>query len=253
MNWLEENMNHIVLGDSQKFIQLIPNNSIDLIVTDPPYLINYKTNHRKNKEHKFCKEIAKDNNPDLVEFIIKQLYRILKDNSAMYIFCSFDKVDWFKRIIEKSGFNIKNMIVWVKNNWTAGDLENAYGKQYELCFYVNKGLRKIEGKRLTDVWDSKNINGLKRVVGMDQIHQNQKPLELIKLMIEKSSNENDIVFDPFSGSGTTCVASKELNRRFLGIEIDEEYFDLSVDRLNGIRSDGQTSIFTDFESMEENK
>lgn len=145
------------------------------------------------------------------------------------------------------------MIVWVKNNWTAGDLEHAYGKQYELCFYVNKGLRKINGKRITDVWDSKNIKGLNRVVCGEQIHQNQKPLELIKMMIEKSSNENDIVFDPFCGSGTTCVASKETNRRFLGIEIDKEYFNLSLDRLNGIDINGQTSIFTNFESLEENR
>lgn len=89
MNWLEENLNNIILGDSEKMIQLIPNNSIDLIVTDPPYLIKYKTNHRKDKGHKFCKEIFNDNNPDLVEFIIKESYRILKDNSAMYLFFFF--------------------------------------------------------------------------------------------------------------------------------------------------------------------
>ena len=169
----------------------------------------------------------------------------------MYFFCSFDKVDFFKQCLENSGFNIKNMIVWVKNNWTAGDLENAYGKQYELCFYLNKGLRKINGKRITDVWDSKTIKGIKRVVGHEQIHHNQKPLELIKMMIEKSSDINDIVFDPFSGSGTTCVACKETNRRYLGIEIDKGYYKTSVDRLNGITANGQTSIFTDFEKLEE--
>lgn len=253
MNWLEENMNTIVLGDSYELIKKIPDNSIDLIVTDPPYLINYKTAHRKDKEHKFCKTIANDNNPDLVKAIIKESYRILKENSAMYIFCSFDKVDFFKQCIESSGFNVKNMIVWVKNNWTAGDLENAYGKQYELCFYVNKGLRKINGKRITDVWDSKNIKGLKRVVGNEQIHQNQKPLELIKMMIKNSSNKNDIVLDCFSGSGTTAVACKEIGRNYIGIEIDKDFHKISVDRLNGINANGQTSIFTDFEGYENEK
>jgi len=65
-------------------------------------------------------------------------------------------------------------------------------------------------------------------------------------MIEKSSQENDLVLDCFSGSGTTCVAAKELNRRFIGIEIDPRYHKISVDRLNGICANGQTSIFTDF-------
>lgn len=161
MEFLEKNMNKIMLGDSYELIKRIPDKSIDLIVTDPPYLINYKTSHRKDKSHKFCKEIANDNNPELVKKIINELYRVLKNNSAMYIFCSFDKVDFFKQCIEQSGFKIKNMIIWVKNNWTAGDLENAYGKQYELCFYVNKGLRKINGKRLTDVWDSKKHQRVK--------------------------------------------------------------------------------------------
>lgn len=87
---------------------------------------------------------------------------------------------------------------------------------------------------------------MKRVVGKEQIHQNQKPLELIKMMVEKSSDINEIVFDPFSGSGTTCIASKETGRKYLGIEIDDEYYKISVDRLNGITASGQTSIFTDF-------
>lgn len=69
------------------------------------------------------------------------------------------------------------------------------------------------------------------------------------MMIEKSSDDNDIVFDPFSGSGTTCVASKELSRRYIGFEIDEEYYQISLNRINGITADGQTSVFTDFEEL----
>lgn len=251
MDWIEEHINTIVCGDSEVLIKKIPDESIDLIVTDPPYLIQYKTNHRMEKGHKFSSEMLNDNNPLLVKVIIQECYRILKQNSAMYMFCSFDKVDFFKQCIEQTGFKIKNMIVWVKNNWTAGDLENAYGKQYELCFYVNKGLRKINGKRITDVWDSSKIKGLKRLTGIEQIHQNQKPLELIKMMIEKSSNENDIVFDPFSGSGTTCLSAKETGRKYIGIELDVDYYNLSIKRLNGLSPTGQINIFADFEKIQE--
>lgn len=97
----------------------IQDESVDLILTDPPYLINYKTNHRKDKAHKFCSTILNDNNYDLVRDYIKQCYRILKNNKAMYMFCNCDKVDFFKQELEKAGFKIKNMIIWVKNNWTA--------------------------------------------------------------------------------------------------------------------------------------
>lgn len=247
MDWLEENINTIILGDCCKILEQMKDSSIDLIVTDPPYLINYRSNHRKDKNHRFCKPIENDNNPKLVKIVIKECYRVLKQNSAMYIFLSFDKVDFFKKCIEDAGFTVKNMIVWVKNNWTAGDLEHAYGKQYELCFYVNKGSKKINGKRISDVWDARSIKGLKKVINKEQIHQNQKPLELIKMMIEKSSDVGDIVMDPFSGSGTTCLGAKELNRKFIGVEIDKVYHELSLKRMNGIDVNGQTSIFTDFE------
>jgi site-specific DNA-methyltransferase (adenine-specific) len=134
-----ENIHTLYLGDCLEVMKNIPNGSIDLIVTDPPYLIRYKTNHRKNKNHDFCNEIKNDDNYELIHNYIKECYRILKDNKAMYMFCSCDHVDYFKQELEKSGFKIKNMIIWVKNNWTAGDLKAQFGKQYEILFLVNKG------------------------------------------------------------------------------------------------------------------
>jgi site-specific DNA-methyltransferase (adenine-specific) len=202
----------------------IADESIDLIVTDPPYLIEYKTNYRKY-EHDFDTAIQNDNNPQLIIDYIKECYRILKSDSAMYIFCSFDKVDFFKQELEKY-FNIKNMIIWVKNNWTAGDLEAQFGKQYEIIFLVNKGRKKINGTRITDVWH------IDRVSGNHQQHQNQKPVELIEQCITKHSNENDLVFDGFMGSGTTGVACKNLNRRFIGVEIEKKYYDMAEKRIN---------------------
>lgn len=77
-------------------------------------------------------------------------------------------------------------------------------------------------------------------------HPTIKPLNIIKTLIENSSLENQIVFDPFSGSGTTCVAAKELQRRYIGIEVDFEFYKISINRLNGIDAHGQSTIFTDF-------
>lgn len=206
----------------------IEDKSIDMIVTDPPYLINYKTNYRKDKEHQFCKVIKNDDNPQLISDYIKECYRIMKDNTAMYMFCNFDKVDFFKQELEKY-FKIKNMIVWIKNNWTAGDLKAQFGKQYEIIFLVNKGRKLFNGKRLTDVWDFNRISGKK------QLHQNEKPLDLITQCILKHSKENDVVFDGFLGSATTSIACINTNRRFIGFELDTGYFNIANERIVAVK------------------
>jgi site-specific DNA-methyltransferase (adenine-specific) len=217
-------LNKIHHGDCLELMGNIPDKSIDLVVTDPPYLINYKTNHRKNKGHDFCSVIQNDDNPNLIASYIKECHRIMKDDTAMYMFCSFDKVDFFKQELEKY-FKVKNMIIWVKNNWTAGDLNGQFGKQYEIIFLVTKGKRKINGKRISDVW------AVNRVSGKTQIHQNQKPLQLIERCVMKHSQENEIVFDGFMGSGTTAIASLNAGRTFIGIEKEKKYVDIANKRI----------------------
>ena len=211
--------------DCLNIMKQIENESIDLIVTDPPYLIKYKTNHRKNKDHDFCSEILNDDNEQLIIDYIRECYRILKNNTAMYMFCNCDKVDFFKQELENAGFKIKNMIIWVKNNWTAGDLKAQFGKQYEIIFLVNKGRKCFNGKRITDVWMFDRISGKK------QLHQNQKPVDLLKQCILKHSDENDIIFDGFMGSGSTGVACIETNRKFIGVELDKKYFEIAKTRI----------------------
>ncbi len=215
----------VILGDCLEKMADIKDESVDMILTDPPYLINYKTNYRKDKSHDFCSPIDNDDNPELIKSYIKECSRILKNDTAMYMFCSFDKVDFFKQELDKY-FKIKNIIIWVKNNWTAGDLYAQFGKQYEMIFLVNKGRKKFNGKRLTDVWNFNRISGSK------QLHQNEKPIDLCEQAILKHSNENDIIFDGFAGSGTTGLAARNLNRQFILIEKEPKYYDIILKRLN---------------------
>lgn len=215
--------------DCLNIMKQIENESIDLIVTDPPYLIKYKTNRRKNKDHDFCSEILNDDNEQLIIDYIRECYRILKNNTAMYMFCNCDKVDFFKQELENAGFKIKNVIIWVKNNWTAGDLKAQFGKQYEIIFLVNKGRKCFNGKRITDVWMFDKISGKK------QLHQNQKPVDLLKQCILKHSDENDIIFDGFMGSGSTGVACIETNRKFIGVELDKKYFEIAKERIEKLK------------------
>ena len=229
-------LNKIYNEDCIEGMKNISDNSIDLIVTDPPYLVKYKTGRRKDKSHKFTKEILNDDNEQLLKDYIKECHRIMKNDTAMYMFCSSNKVDFFKQELEKY-FTIKNMIIWVKNNHTAGDLQSAFGRKYEIVFLVNKGRSKFNGTRLTDVWE------FKRVAGKGQLHQNQKPVEMIEQCIEKHSNENDVVFDGFMGSGTTAIACINTNRNYIGFELDEEYYEISIKRINNHVEDKQIDLF----------
>ncbi|WP_436964328.1 DNA-methyltransferase [Staphylococcus xylosus] len=229
-------LNKIYNEDCLKGMENIPDKSIDLIVTDPPYLVNYKTGYRKDKSHRFNKVILNDDNEGLLKEYIKECYRILKEDTAMYMFCSVAKVDFFKSELEKY-FTVKNMIIWQKNNHTAGDLNTAFGRKYEIAFLVNKGNKIFNGKRLTDIWN------FKRVAGDEQVHQNQKPIALIEQCIEKHSNENDTVFDGFMGSGTTAIAALNTNRNFIGYELDNGYYNVAVERINKHDPHKQIDLF----------
>lgn len=209
---------------------------VDCVITDPPYLINYKTNHRADKDHRFCRTIQNDNNPKLIQELIPLLYEVMKDNTPLYMFCGSDKIDFFKQEIEKY-FTIKNIIVWDKGNWSAGDLEAQYGKQYEFIIYANKGRAKFKQdvKRLTDIWS------IPRIVGNEQIHQNQKPLEVIYKILNNHTDKGDLVLDTFMGSFTTAVACHKMQRNFIGSELDKEYFRLGQERLD--KEKNQISFF----------
>ena len=209
---------------------------VDCVITDPPYLIDYKTGYRQDKDNKFCKAILNDSNPELISAYIKLCYSIMKDNAPVYCFCNADKIDVFKQEFERNGLTIKNIIIWVKNNWTAGDLQAQFGKQYEMIIYANKGRCPFKiDKRLTDVWYAD------RVAGHEQEHQNQKPLSLITKILDIHTNENDLIFDGFMGSFTTAVACHKLKRNFIGAELDEEYYRIGSERLK--RAQEQISIF----------
>ena len=227
--------NKIYNEDCIDGMKRLSDESVDLIVTDPPYLISYKTNRRVDRQHDFCSEILNDNNPELIENYIRECYRVLKNDAAMYMFCSSKTADIFKQNCENAGFDVKNIIVWVKNNWTAGDLEAQFGQQYEPMLLLNKGRRKFNGTRVSDVWS------FPRVSEQMQLHQNQKPVELIERCILKHSDKGDVVFDGFLGSGTTAIAAINTKRYYIGFELDRRYFEICQRRI--AEAESQLTLF----------
>lgn len=213
-------------GDCLELMKNIPDGSVDLVLTDPPYLCDYS---RHDSKSRFSKKIANDENNSanegMIERYLQECFRIMKDNTAIYCFCNYKKIDFFKQQIEKAGFNLKNIIIWDKQRNGMGDLSTTFAYSYEFIIFASKGQPKIRGKRISDVWQ------FARVKPKEQTHQNQKPIDLLKQAIEKSSDEGAVVFDGFMGSGSTGVACVNTNRHFIGIELDEGYFNIAKKRI----------------------
>ena len=210
-------------GDCLEVIKNIPDKSIDLIITDPPYLMNYQSNRRK-KENRFDKIKNDKDNYILIQEYFKECYRIMRNNTAIYCFCSWHNIDFFKKEFEKY-FKLKNIIVWNKNNHGTGDLKGSYAPKYEFILFGHKGRTLLREKRIPDVIDCAKISSKKLT------HPTEKPQELLKIFIKQSSDEDNIIFDGFMGTGSCGIATNKLNRKFIGIELDENYFNIAKDRI----------------------
>lgn len=211
--------NQIICGDCLQVMKLIPDKSVDLVLTDPPYGMSYVSSWRKQKHE----EIDLDDNLEWVGGFLKEIFRVLKDDTHAYVFCNDYAISEFRSIAKEIGFTPKRTLVWVKNNHTSGDLEGDYANKTEFILYLHKGRKLLNGGRDTNVlfYDRENCES----------HPTIKPVQLLKYLAIKSSNENDLVLDPFLGSGTTARACKDLGRRFIGIEISEKYCSIAEERL----------------------
>lgn len=209
------------MGDCLQVMKDIPDKSVDCIITDPPYGMKYQS-ARRTATPQF-KKIENDNNIDWFPEFIKECYRVLKDNSHIYIFCNDYNISKFRDLQEQAGFKNKRTLVWVKNNHTSGDLFGDYANKTEFINYAQKGRRLLNGGRDTNVLNFNRVSKLE--------HPTQKPIDLNEYLIKKSTNENDIILDPFAGSGTTGVACKNLNRNYILIEKEPEYIDIINKRL----------------------
>ena len=213
-------------GDCLEVMGSIKDKSVDLIVTDPPYLMDYQSNRRK-KEDRFDKIKNDKGNYMLIQDYLEECHRIMKDNTAIYCFCSWHNIDFFKNEFEKH-FKLKNILVWNKNNHGTGDLKGSYAPKHEFILFGHKGRTLLREKRIADVIDCPKISSNKLT------HPTEKPQDLLEIFIKQSSDVGSIIFDGFMGTGSCGIAAKKLNRKFIGIELDEKYFDIAKDRLENI-------------------
>lgn len=222
-------------------------NSVDLIVTDPPYYIESLQSNQDLK-NQTIRASSKNNifqsqwdvYEDLFDYkhfthrMLKEFKRILKPKGQVYIFCSYHHLDWMIKMIKDMGFRFYKPLVWYKPD-TMGVFPNQYGCNYEpILWFRNDGnvgsvINNIGcGQRDVFVHNSTLISYRKEC----GFHPTPKPLKVIMALVKNSSNERDVVFDPFLGSGTTAVACKRLNRQYLGFEINKDYFSICEERLH---------------------
>lgn len=220
-----EYKNKIICGDCLEVMKKIPDKSIDLVLTDPPYGIEYQSNMRK-VSLKFNK-IKNDNNNSRFKSY-KEFNRLLKDNGIAIVFASFKNYAYDYIELQKY-FNIRNAIVWSKGGGGIGDLKHSLSTDYEIAIIAHKGNAEIQGKREGSVWK------IPKILGSHMLHPTEKPMELLKRIIEKFSTTEHIVLDCYAGSGSTLVAAKQLKRDFIGIEISPEYCKIAEERLSKIQ------------------
>lgn len=205
----------LILGNNLEIMATLPDHYVDFILTDPPYLVNYIDRTQRS--------IANDINADWLMPTFSELYRVLKPNSMMVSFYGWTKVDLFFAAWKVAGFRVVGHIVYPKRYASSSGFL-AY--QHESAFLLAKGQPEKPSKPLSDVghWQYSG----------NKLHPTQKPLSALTPLIQSFTPENGLVFDPFAGSGSTCEAARLCGRQYIGIEIDQQYFELAKARLDGV-------------------
>ena len=213
-------MINLMLGDCLERMKEIPDGSIDMVLTDPPYGMNLKPQRESGKFHGV--EIVNDNNLDWSDQFFFECFRLLPKNAAAIIFCNQHCVADFIFSAKKSGFAIKNILVWDKKQFGMG---GNWRPRHELILICTKGRFVTHSNSLSTIIEFSRTHHSKA------LHPTQKPVDLMQHLIEQPDYNPKTILDPFMGSGSTGVAAVNLGRNFIGIELDETYFNIAQERI----------------------
>lgn len=236
---IDLSINQIIHGDCVEEMKKLPPDCAHLVISDPPYGMDYESRLRSES---FGKIEGDGKGDPVVSWTLAQCKRILKDNSHVYLFTHWAGMPRFLRYLEYWGFNVKNCMVGKRAGHSCGDLKYSFSPSYEMLLFAHKGQREFNEttirrlgdgsgyvRRFDDWIDWLNVNEPSKSI---MFHPTQKSLELIEFFMLLSSNEGDIVIDPFSGSGITAIAAWDLNRKFICYEVDDGYYNKSLKYLD---------------------
>lgn len=216
--------------DAIKILKLLPDNSIDLICTDPPYRT---TSHggTGNTGGMFKNALSKqgkifEHNDISVTEYAPEFWRVLKDGTHCYVMTNHTNLIEFLNVFTECGFHFCKSLIWDKTNKIMGQY---YMSQFEYILFFRKGSnRAINNAGTSDIL---RIPNKKSKYNGTNAHDTEKPVELMRILIENSTEVGDTVLDPFLGIGATGVASVETDRDFIGCEIDKGYFEIAQQRI----------------------
>lgn len=213
--------------DCREVIAGLPTDSVDVVITDPPYGVNYVSNLGKGSTRPL------EGDDFLPVDWLTDLDRLTKfrftagagrGRTAMFWFASDRSLSATQNALTCAGYSLRTMLVWDKQAITAGNLKD-FGCRTEYIVYAIKGNGALNGSR------DPNLISVPRVNSRSMVHPTQKPLPLLTHLVVKSSGPGDLIFDPFMGSGTTLLAARDLGRRAIGVEVDERYCEVAAKRL----------------------
>ncbi len=238
----------------------IPDNSIDLVITDPPFAIDFsskRSNYNRTEKHVLTgyKEISSNKYYDFSIQWMKQVYRVLKNSGSMFVFSGWNNLKDILNALDTLNFITVNHIIW-KYQFGVVTKRKFVTSHYH-CLYVckndgkrkfspyarfNKNERKTNGGGSFHYEDKEDVWFIKREYWTgDKKTPTKLPAEIIKKILQYTSEENDIVLDPFLGSGQTSFICKEMHRHYIGFEVVKEYYEFAKERLEN----GKYRIKTD--------
>lgn len=233
-------INQIVCGDCLEVMKGWSDSCVDLVLTDPPYGIGFQSNSAMKPRHN---ALANDDDNFDIWSYYEDLWLLIKESGAIYIFCRWDVANRWSQFIKPD-----NQIVIPRGRCSMGDLDN-FSVEYECLLFKGKNHRvdatdlQIQNnshvpnpppykRRIGNLWNDLVSNEAWERAK----HPTQKTIEVCCRAIEVSSKPNNLILDPFCGSGTTCVAAKKLGRRYIGIDISEKYCEIARMRIKAVES-----------------
>ena len=221
----------LICGECVEQLKLLDDNSIDLIVTDPPYKVTSRGS-AGNSGGMLQKKINKrgqvfvHNNIDCSEYA-PEFYRVLKDGSHCYVMTNHVNLIKMLNTFTNCGFHFIKCLIWDKGNKIMGQY---YMSQFEYIMFFRKGKGiKINHCGTSDILSYPNIKT--KDENGNNLHDTEKNVDLMEVLVNNSSKEGEIVLDPFMGIGSTGIAAVRNNREFIGIELDPKYYDIAVQRI----------------------
>ncbi len=207
--------NQIICGESTNVLADFPAASVDLVVTDPPYLVRYQDRDGRR--------VKNDDSPEAVLGVFDEIHRVLKNDRYCITFCGWSAIAAFSGKWQTLGFAVVGHIVWAK------DYSSRVGHtqyRHESAYVLTKGRPAKPCRPISDVqqW---------RYTG-NRLHPTKRAVEVIEPLIQAFSMPGDVVLDPFSGSGSAAVAAALNKRRYLGVELEACYCELAQRRLSGV-------------------